>query len=312
LKACKRAYGALGWIVPELLEAAASATSLYFDEVAQVVMPRWSTGRVVLTGDACQCVSLLAGQGASMAVAEAYVLAEELSDRAAHDTPAALARYEERLKPELVERGVAREIREHADRSMYEERCEPTAVDRVHRDLPVRHREGAEAVERARAPGGGPPRRGPPPGGRPGGGRPGGAAQGGAAQGGRRRVQARGDADEQETLEKSASPRQLDLVRTSQYALFMRPAVDRTRTGFYRDEEFERAVGNFYGQYIITFESENHQVHAHLFEENGLLVAHLTFAPAYDGGRATDHYLSPLKEFARGKGFEGKFRLVYS
>jgi hypothetical protein len=39
----------------------------------QVMAPRWFAGRVVLLGDACGCVSLLAGQGASLAMAAAYV-----------------------------------------------------------------------------------------------------------------------------------------------------------------------------------------------------------------------------------------------
>src|SRR5262245_3545308 len=41
-------------------------------------MPRWSHGRVALVGDACYAVSLLAGQGASLGIAGAFVLAEQL------------------------------------------------------------------------------------------------------------------------------------------------------------------------------------------------------------------------------------------
>ncbi len=99
-----------------MLDHADGATSVYFDTVSQVIMPKWSNGRVVLLGDACQCVSLLAGQGASMAVGGAYVLAEEL-DRSQGDTAsdiaAALARYEGRLRPAILKkqkagRGIAR------------------------------------------------------------------------------------------------------------------------------------------------------------------------------------------------------------
>jgi 2-polyprenyl-6-methoxyphenol hydroxylase-like FAD-dependent oxidoreductase len=53
---------------------------------------------VVLLGDAAQCVSLLAGQGASMAVAGAWVLAEALG-RHDGDVATALAWYEARLRP---------------------------------------------------------------------------------------------------------------------------------------------------------------------------------------------------------------------
>jgi 2-polyprenyl-6-methoxyphenol hydroxylase-like FAD-dependent oxidoreductase len=73
---------------------------MYFDEVAQIELPQRSAGRVVLVGDACQCVSLLAGQGASMAMAGAYILAEELA-AAGSDLAAALRRYEEKVKPAI-------------------------------------------------------------------------------------------------------------------------------------------------------------------------------------------------------------------
>ena len=42
----------------------------YVDDVAQSVVEPWVRGRVVLLGDACAAVSLLAGQGASLAIAE--------------------------------------------------------------------------------------------------------------------------------------------------------------------------------------------------------------------------------------------------
>jgi 2-polyprenyl-6-methoxyphenol hydroxylase-like FAD-dependent oxidoreductase len=84
--------------VPKLLRASTSASHGYFDAVTQVVMKPWTARRVVLLGDAAQCVSLLAGQGASMAVAGAWVLAEAL-DCHEGDVAAALAWYEARLRP---------------------------------------------------------------------------------------------------------------------------------------------------------------------------------------------------------------------
>jgi 2-polyprenyl-6-methoxyphenol hydroxylase-like FAD-dependent oxidoreductase len=91
-------YGGLGWVVPELLERC-DRPSMYFDEVLQIEMPRWSADRIVLVGDACQCVSLLAGQGASMAMGGAYVLAEELTRSG--DLASALRSYEQRVKPAI-------------------------------------------------------------------------------------------------------------------------------------------------------------------------------------------------------------------
>ncbi len=104
-------YGNLNWLVPDLLRRCGRAPEIYLDEVSQVELPAWSRGRVVLVGDACQCVSLLAGQGASMAMAGAYVLAEELAGEGG--VGAALARYERRLRPGIERkqragRGLAR------------------------------------------------------------------------------------------------------------------------------------------------------------------------------------------------------------
>lgn len=99
------AYGDMDWVVPSLLERCGYGP-VYFDEVAQIRLPFWSGGRVVLLGDACQCVSLLAGQGASMAVAGAYVLTEEL-EASKGDIAGALVRYERRLRPDIEEKQAA-------------------------------------------------------------------------------------------------------------------------------------------------------------------------------------------------------------
>jgi 2-polyprenyl-6-methoxyphenol hydroxylase-like FAD-dependent oxidoreductase len=60
--------------------------------------------RVALLGDACQAVSLLAGQGASPAVAGACVLAGHLAGHlaTAGSVPTALQRYEERWRPVVL------------------------------------------------------------------------------------------------------------------------------------------------------------------------------------------------------------------
>ena len=88
-------YGDLGWLVPTGLAYAARLPSIYYDRISQIEMPRWTSGRVALVGDACDAVSLLAGQGASLAMATAYVLAEEL--RRGDTIDAALDAYGARL-----------------------------------------------------------------------------------------------------------------------------------------------------------------------------------------------------------------------
>ncbi|MDQ3886989.1 MAG: FAD-dependent monooxygenase [Actinomycetota bacterium] len=77
--AVREAYRGLGWLVPEALDRCPPPAEIYYDQVAQIEMPSWSTGRVVLVGDACYAVSLLAGQGASLGIAGAYLLADQLA-----------------------------------------------------------------------------------------------------------------------------------------------------------------------------------------------------------------------------------------
>lgn len=93
----QRVYGDLPWIVPELLDAAEKVDDLYFDDVDQIELPMWSRGRVGLVGDACQCVSLLAGQGASLAMAGGYLLAQQLHRSDGH-VAGALERYAAQLR----------------------------------------------------------------------------------------------------------------------------------------------------------------------------------------------------------------------
>lgn len=80
---------------PRLLEAMWKADDFYFDSMAQVKMEHWTKGRVALVGDAGYCASPLSGQGTSLAIVGAYVLAEELGS----DPEKAFDRYEQRMRP---------------------------------------------------------------------------------------------------------------------------------------------------------------------------------------------------------------------
>jgi 2-polyprenyl-6-methoxyphenol hydroxylase-like FAD-dependent oxidoreductase len=92
------------WEVPRLVAAMRTADDFFFDSVSQVRMPRWSSGRVALVGDAAYAPALLSGQGTSLALVGAYVLAGELA--AADDPAVAFAGYERALRP-FVERNQA-------------------------------------------------------------------------------------------------------------------------------------------------------------------------------------------------------------
>jgi 2-polyprenyl-6-methoxyphenol hydroxylase-like FAD-dependent oxidoreductase len=86
------------WQVPHVLSLLKEAPDLYFGEIAQCIMPHWSKGRVALVGDAAYSPSPRSGQGTSLALVGAYVLASELS-RHGSDYAAAFAGYERLMRP---------------------------------------------------------------------------------------------------------------------------------------------------------------------------------------------------------------------
>ncbi|MFE7228623.1 FAD-dependent monooxygenase [Nocardioides sp. NPDC057577] len=87
----------LGWEVPALIERMWTAEDFYFDSMAQIRMDSWSRGRTVLLGDAAHCAAPLSGQGTSLALVGAYVLALELGRAADHAE--AFVAYEKRMRP---------------------------------------------------------------------------------------------------------------------------------------------------------------------------------------------------------------------
>lgn len=86
-----------GWQIPKLLKSAWDAPDFYFDSASLIQMDHWSSGRVVLLGDAAYCASPLSGQGTGLALVGAYVLAGELAE-ALGDHHTAFARYESQMR----------------------------------------------------------------------------------------------------------------------------------------------------------------------------------------------------------------------
>jgi 2-polyprenyl-6-methoxyphenol hydroxylase-like FAD-dependent oxidoreductase len=64
---------------PRFLGLMTETDQFYFNELAQIRMPSWSRGRVVLAGDAAHCASPFSGQGRSFGLVGAFVLASELA-----------------------------------------------------------------------------------------------------------------------------------------------------------------------------------------------------------------------------------------
>jgi 2-polyprenyl-6-methoxyphenol hydroxylase-like FAD-dependent oxidoreductase len=94
----RQRFAGQGWYVPQILADMEFAPDFYFDTISQVVVERWSRGRVALLGDAAHCASPLSGMGTGMAVVGAYILAHELN--ASRDNhQAAFASYQRKLQP---------------------------------------------------------------------------------------------------------------------------------------------------------------------------------------------------------------------
>ncbi|WP_405406691.1 FAD-dependent monooxygenase [Streptomyces sp. NBC_01104] len=100
--ALREAFGGAGWVVPELLKAMTAADDFYFSSSAQVHLGAWSTGRIVLVGDAGYCAAPTAGMGTSQALIGARTLARHLAATEG-DYAAAFAAYEAELRGYVTE-----------------------------------------------------------------------------------------------------------------------------------------------------------------------------------------------------------------
>lgn len=98
----QQAFKGMGWITSQLLQDVPDADAIFLDTMTQIQMPHWHQGRVVLVGDACGCPTSLSGQGASMAMGGAYVLAQALHENAHYET--AFSRYEQQVRPHVEQR----------------------------------------------------------------------------------------------------------------------------------------------------------------------------------------------------------------
>lgn len=93
----RRAFAGLPWKVDRILRSLDSADDLYFDSISRADVPRWSTGRIALVGDAA-CGATIGGMGTGTGIVAAYVLAGELA-RSPEDHRSAFDRYETLVRP---------------------------------------------------------------------------------------------------------------------------------------------------------------------------------------------------------------------
>jgi len=94
----------IGWRLPELLDS--TDETPFFDRVRSVSCESWHTDRVVLVGDAAHAIHPISGMGASLALQDARVLAQELATGQPQSPATALDRFEpqQRAAAKRVER----------------------------------------------------------------------------------------------------------------------------------------------------------------------------------------------------------------
>ena len=100
-KVLQERFADVGWEAPRVLSALDDTSDFYFEAIGQVLMDRWSTGRVAVLGDAGYCPSPISGQGTSLALVGAYLLAGELARHPDHRE--AYAAYQARMRPYVSE-----------------------------------------------------------------------------------------------------------------------------------------------------------------------------------------------------------------
>lgn len=81
-----------------VVEPALTAENFYFDKLSQNRLPRWSSGRVALVGDAAYCPSPAAGMGGSVAILGATALYDAFL-AVGGDIDRAFAEYERSFRP---------------------------------------------------------------------------------------------------------------------------------------------------------------------------------------------------------------------
>lgn len=94
----KQLFRDAGWESDRVLKGLDGAQDFYMQKIAQIKAPSWSSGRVVLAGDAGYCPSPISGMGTTVALVGAYVLAGEIAD-SPKDLTSAFEKHERRMRP---------------------------------------------------------------------------------------------------------------------------------------------------------------------------------------------------------------------
>ncbi len=96
----KANYRDAGPLAQKVIEHFPDTEPMYMDPLVQIEMQQWHRGRVVVIGDAAHCMTLLSGQGASSAFADASYLCRALIDQ---EPEAAFDVLEKTMRPAISE-----------------------------------------------------------------------------------------------------------------------------------------------------------------------------------------------------------------
>lgn len=91
-----------GWRMAEVHRELERAQDIYFDAVGQIVMPKWTKGRVALVGDSGYCASFFSGMGSSLAMIGARTLAQSIESNRGN-LRLGLAAYDRTMAPIVAE-----------------------------------------------------------------------------------------------------------------------------------------------------------------------------------------------------------------
>lgn len=95
----KELFGEFGGDVPKILDSIDDDVPLIHGDLEQVYLPRWFSDSAVLLGDAAHAMTPNMGQGAAMAIEDAWVLAECLAEEGT--VGGAFDRYQKRRQPRV-------------------------------------------------------------------------------------------------------------------------------------------------------------------------------------------------------------------
>jgi 2-polyprenyl-6-methoxyphenol hydroxylase-like FAD-dependent oxidoreductase len=94
----RKRYANAGWQTERILAELDKTDDLYCEDLVQVKAPRYHSGRVVMIGDAAYCATPISGQGTTLSLTGAYILAAELAS-SPEDHRIAFKEYERKMRP---------------------------------------------------------------------------------------------------------------------------------------------------------------------------------------------------------------------